>query len=276
MCIRDSSKAEIKFHKKNFEVSISTESEQQALDLCSKLKSKIAGRQKDHEKRAYLLKAANVIVTYKDLYQKALGRPLDLDISLPTSEGESKELVQSLEVEIEQLKEEQRRREARDKEDLLKAQELQMKLNEGVVQPSAPPVRQASFIPPKADPKVVEVMSRIKSIYHDNVDYEAANVLLLQANMEVHAALAQYEQLCIVKVKLNYNGSVYDERFSTLTKGEDFLERVCDRCGIPRNHEVFVYKRDYETKPFDSSTMRGRTLGELEICDGMTLCLLSS
>lgn len=33
--------AEIQFTKKNFEVSISTESEQQALDLCGKLKSKL-------------------------------------------------------------------------------------------------------------------------------------------------------------------------------------------------------------------------------------------
>lgn len=217
-----------------------------------------------------------MIATYKDLYQKALGRPLDLDISLPASESESKALVQSLEVEIEQLKEEQRRREARDKEDLLKAQELQMKLNEGVGQPAAPPAKQGPFIPRNADPNVVKVMSQIKNIYNDNVDYEAASVLLLQANAEVHTALAQYERLCLLKVRLNYNGSVYDERFSTLTRGEDFLERVCSRCGIPRNHEVFVYKRDYETKPFDSSTMRGRTLGELEICDGMTLCLLSS
>lgn len=205
-----------------------------------------------------------------------MGGPLEFDIRLPATESESKELIQNLEIEITQLKEEQKRREARLMEDMHEAEELQKKFNESASKHSAPPVHQGPYIPPNANPNVVKLMKTIKDIFNDNVDYEAADALLLQANMDAPVALRQYENLCLINIKLNYNGNAYEEKFSTLTKGEDLLERIFTKCNIPRTHEVFVYKRNYESEPLDSTTLRGKTLGELEMCGGMTLCILSS
>lgn len=213
-----------------------------------------------------------MIDTYKSIYKEALGQPLELDIQLPSSESESKELIQNLEAEINYLREEKIRRERRDLEDMQKAQELQEKFNKSV----PPPVPKNSLIPSPVDPNVVKIMIQIKTIYNDNLDYDMAYALFQQANMKVSTALEQYEKHYALTVKLSYNRSMCNEKFSILTKGKEFLDRVYTKFDIPRTHKIFVYKGDYESKPFDSSTMYGKTLGELEICNGMTLYLLSS
>ena len=195
-----------------------------------------------------------------------MGRALESDIPLPSSESETKELIQSLEIEIKLLLEEKKRKEARDTEDMQKAQELQKKLNESSSQ----------YLPPNADPNVIKIMKEIKTTYNDNIDYNTADVFLMQANKNVPKALEEYKKTCLLTVNLSHNGRAHNKRFSTFTRGEDFLNRIRNELNIPETHEIFVYKGNYEGNPFDSSMMRGKTLGDLGICDKMTLCLLSS
>ena len=204
-----------------------------------------------------------------------MGRALESDIPLPSSESETKELIQSLEIEIKLLLEEKRRKEARDMEDMQKAQELQKKLNEGSSQHLPPPVSKDA-LPPNPNADVIKIMKEIKNTYNDNIDYNTADAFLMQADRKVPKALEEYKKTCLLNVTLIHNGKNHSKRFSTFTKGEDFLNHIYDDFKIPKNHVIFVYKENYEGNPFDSSMMHGKTLGDLGILDKMALYLLSS
>ena len=214
-----------------------------------------------------------VINDYKVLYKQTKGVPLNIDIPLPKSEIESKEMIQSLEVEIQQLKEDQRLKEKNDIEDMLKAEELQKKFEE---EEGRAKQEQEPQIPPNADKNVVNLMAQIKSIYKVSLDYESALAYMMNANMDVVVAVNQFESYSVGQLKLTYNGRTVEERISTQVKGQILIDTIFDTFNIPRNNELFIYLNNWEAKPLEISTLRNNTLGDLNINSGSTLFILSN
>ena len=214
-----------------------------------------------------------VINDYKVLYKQTKGVPLNIDIPLPKSEIESKEMIQSLEVEIQQLKEDQRLKEKNDIEDMLKAEELQKKFEE---EEGRAKQEQEPQIPPNADRNVVNLMAQIKSIYKVNLDYESALAYMMNANMDVVVAVNQFECYSVGKLKLVYNGRTVEEQISTQVKGQILIDMIFETFNIQRSSELFIYLNHWEAKPLEMSTLRKNTLGDLNINSGSTLFILAN